>query len=238
MYSVLQNKNNIKFKFEKFPYVIIDDALPSDLYEELSSSFPKRNKEVTAKESIKKTKKTKGQKGSGLYDYIVNPSTGRRVNINGKIGKNIINNYIYMIGGSQREAIDPYVLNWKPYATLEEKKNHTLPKFKIGDRVVTTDPGFIISDRKPRVEKKSIYYGTIIDIPKNGTLIYDNDLEERYDPEPWNLGPDCECHIDYKDTGSVWFEPDNERKYFVKFDYPEDHIDLFFENSLNIVDIS
>ena len=44
MYSVLQNKNNIKFKFEKFPYIIIDDALPSDLYEELSSSFPKNEK--------------------------------------------------------------------------------------------------------------------------------------------------------------------------------------------------
>ena len=44
MYSVLQNKKNIKFKFERFPYLIIDNALPTNLYEKLSSSFPKNEK--------------------------------------------------------------------------------------------------------------------------------------------------------------------------------------------------
>ena len=44
MYSVLQNKENIKFKFDKFPYVIIDDALPKDIYKKLSGSFPKPEK--------------------------------------------------------------------------------------------------------------------------------------------------------------------------------------------------
>ena len=44
MYSVLQNKENIKFRFDKFPYVIIDDALPKDIYKKLSESFPKPEK--------------------------------------------------------------------------------------------------------------------------------------------------------------------------------------------------
>ena len=44
MYSVLQNKKNIDFKFEKFPYLIIDDALPSDIYKKLSSNFPNSEK--------------------------------------------------------------------------------------------------------------------------------------------------------------------------------------------------
>ena len=44
MYSVLQNRENIKFRFEKFPYLIIDDALPSDLYNKLSDCFPKYEK--------------------------------------------------------------------------------------------------------------------------------------------------------------------------------------------------
>ncbi len=44
MYSVLQNKKNINFKFEKFPYLIIDNALPNDLYQALSLSFPKYEK--------------------------------------------------------------------------------------------------------------------------------------------------------------------------------------------------
>ena len=44
MYSVLQNKKKIKFKFDKFPYLIIDNALPIDLYEKLNNSFPKYKK--------------------------------------------------------------------------------------------------------------------------------------------------------------------------------------------------
>mgnify|MGYP001204580641 CR=1 FL=1 len=44
MYSVLQNRKNIKFRFEKFPYLIIDDALPNDLYKKLSNTFPKYEK--------------------------------------------------------------------------------------------------------------------------------------------------------------------------------------------------
>ena len=50
MNSVLQNKKNIKFKFEKFPYLIIDDALPTDLYKKLSNSFPKYEKIIAGNE--------------------------------------------------------------------------------------------------------------------------------------------------------------------------------------------
>lgn len=32
MYSVLQNKSKMIFNFSTFPYLIIDDALPLDLY--------------------------------------------------------------------------------------------------------------------------------------------------------------------------------------------------------------
>tara|TARA_Y200000002_G_scaffold352868_1_gene331898 strand:+ start:469 stop:1230 length:762 start_codon:yes stop_codon:yes gene_type:complete len=55
MYSVLQNKKNIKFKFDKFPYIIIDNALPNKLYEELNANFPKNEKiigENTYKENF------------------------------------------------------------------------------------------------------------------------------------------------------------------------------------------
>ena len=44
MYSVLQNKKNITFKFDKFPYIVIDNALPHDLYEKLNNSFPEYKK--------------------------------------------------------------------------------------------------------------------------------------------------------------------------------------------------
>ena len=44
MYSVLQNKKKIKFQFDKFPYLIIDDALPTDLYNKLNATFPRYEK--------------------------------------------------------------------------------------------------------------------------------------------------------------------------------------------------
>jgi len=37
--------------------------------------------------------------GSIIYQYITNPITGRKVNINGKIGKKVILNYLQQTGG-------------------------------------------------------------------------------------------------------------------------------------------
>ena len=44
MYSVLSNKKNIKFVENPYPYLIIDDALPWDFYNELKQSFPSNEK--------------------------------------------------------------------------------------------------------------------------------------------------------------------------------------------------
>ena len=40
MYSVLQNAKNGNYKSKPFPYIIIDNALPKDYYNELNKSFP------------------------------------------------------------------------------------------------------------------------------------------------------------------------------------------------------
>lgn len=40
------------------------------------------------------------QQGGGAFQYITNPSTGRKVNINGKIGKQVLKNYLNMTGGA------------------------------------------------------------------------------------------------------------------------------------------
>ena len=44
MYSVLQNKSEMFFNFDTFPYLIIDNALPIDLYDKLKSNFPNNKK--------------------------------------------------------------------------------------------------------------------------------------------------------------------------------------------------
>lgn len=43
-YSVLQNKANIQLRSSPFPYFIIDNALPWDLYNELNDTFPEYQK--------------------------------------------------------------------------------------------------------------------------------------------------------------------------------------------------
>ena len=40
MLSILQNKSEIIFKNKPFPYIIIDNALPLDLYNELNNNYP------------------------------------------------------------------------------------------------------------------------------------------------------------------------------------------------------
>ena len=136
-----------------------------------------------------------------------------------------------MVGGTTQfelESEEPKNLKyWVPYATDEQKDKNTKPKFKVGDRVMVEDIGTIISLYKSTVDKISKYYGTIIDIPDKGTLVYDHDLEERSPPEDWT--DNCECHIDDINSGSVWFDADDIRKYFVHFNYPENHIDLYDE---------
>ena len=37
-----------------------------------------------------------------MYNFIVNPETGRHVNVNGKIGRKVLNNYLNQLGGAIR----------------------------------------------------------------------------------------------------------------------------------------
>ena len=39
-----------------------------------------------------------------MYEYIVNPKTGRKVNVNGTIGRKVIQNYLKQLGGFIRSG--------------------------------------------------------------------------------------------------------------------------------------
>uniref|UniRef100_A0A6C0JBY2 Uncharacterized protein n=1 Tax=viral metagenome TaxID=1070528 RepID=A0A6C0JBY2_9ZZZZ len=41
------------------------------------------------------------QQTGGAYQYITNPSTGRKVRLDGKIGKQVLKNYLNMTGGAE-----------------------------------------------------------------------------------------------------------------------------------------
>ena len=50
MFSVLKNYKNGKYNREPFPYIIIDNALPVDYYNELDASFPNYKKIINNRE--------------------------------------------------------------------------------------------------------------------------------------------------------------------------------------------
>lgn len=53
MYSVLQNKKNIKLTIDPYPYFVIDDALPIDLYNSLNNAFPDYQEIINSNYGIK-----------------------------------------------------------------------------------------------------------------------------------------------------------------------------------------
>ena len=61
-------------------------------------------------------------------------------------------------------------------------------------------------------------FGVIVDYPEEGTEIYDCSTAGMR-PDEWNgwEDPHAECELDLPDSGSIWFLPDNERRYFVRW---------------------
>ena len=41
-----------------------------------------------------------------MFNKIINPKTGRKVNVNGKIGKSILQNYLQQLGGAAKDTSD------------------------------------------------------------------------------------------------------------------------------------
>ena len=71
-----------------------------------------------------------------MWNKIVNPETGRKVNINGIIGKRIIKNYFNNLYGGARKEIrldegEPYDF----YSTIEDadRENEPGTEFNLGE---------------------------------------------------------------------------------------------------------
>ena len=65
-------------------------------------AHPAKKKKKRRKKSAKKTETFKQDAGEtemlgGGWSYIVNPQTGRKVNINGKLGQKVLMNYVNML---------------------------------------------------------------------------------------------------------------------------------------------
>lgn len=116
--------------------------------------------------------------------------------------------------------------------------NPTKPRFKVGDIVyckarqsipgydfnieTTTEEICERTNREYISEYKIIIepaiFGIIIDIPENNINILDSETmcSNWFSENEW-IPEDSESIIDLPDSGSVWYLPSQERKYFVKW---------------------
>ena len=120
----------------------------------------------------------------------------------------------------------------------------TPPRFNVGDLVYTKStvkmPGYIvdIDDTESIVQLMNAYgyssdevivdpsiFGVVVNYQEPGTVLNRHSshwLPRLNQPEQeyvWNgvEDPYAESELDLPDSGSIWFLPDNERRYFVKW---------------------
>jgi len=134
-------------------------------------------------------------------------------------------------------------------------KEPTAPRFQVGDVVYTKGvinmPGYsfalenaayadqFISQRGFADDQVTVHpavFGVIVDEPDHGAVVHDSTTmpcKTAHGPPSGPLiwygvdDPMTESELDIPGSGSVWFLPDNERRYFVKWinkaPYPRSH---------------
>ena len=99
--------------------------------------------------------------------------------------------------------------DWSLYPNATEP---TAPRFQVGELVYTR------SSQRGTIVEPAVF-GVIIEEPEEGTIVQDSDTISKIWESRWEgvENPTEEAVIDLPGSGSVWFLPDDERKYFVKW---------------------
>jgi len=84
-----------------------------------------------------------------MYTRIINPNTGKKVNINSKLGKNILNNYIKLLGGSGLNKLE---YQTKPNYTRELNRIDKLREHRIEFQKLKRELNRIDKLREHRIE--------------------------------------------------------------------------------------
>lgn len=129
------------------------------------------------------------------------------------------------------------MLNDNDIFVYNQTKAPSKPRFKIGDIVYTTArqivcgyrlsanfPENILEDYKHShnitdddIIIEPAVFGVVVEIPHTHTMILDSETILRsFETLKWPV-EDNEYIIDAPDSGSIWYLPDEERRYFVKW---------------------
>ena len=124
------------------------------------------------------------------YDKIINPKTGRLVNVNGNLGKNIINRYLLELNGGRRKLI-PRVYTKKSQRANYKKAAPSIKDLEYvtsdAERYLKTDGKVVFSMVWPdgafkHEEKTHIHQGHTFAMSRNKDtlVVYDNSHDKKY----------------------------------------------------------
>ena len=174
-----------------------------------------------------------------MYNKIVNPITNRKVNINSKFGRKILNNYLYFsyikkLGGGAPRQIE--------VDTDQGHKNKVWNLFfEESEENILRSSSFIVDKiHEPSEDKGAIQYLTLKteDIGKNMCNLLMNLEKEIHEVQSEMLTKDKikKYDIDDKtiDLGEYTFDTfDNDRLTFI-YEKKKDHITVYMHNSIGI----
>ena len=102
------------------------------------------------------------------YKYIINPNTGRRINVLSKTGKTIINNYINQLGGG--------------LCGFDEKTKRCNRK-SVGNKESLCEMGDKGSCRKKKTLDSNVFVSSHVASPKIETEVISPAIEDEYEEE-------------------------------------------------------
>lgn len=130
-----------------------------------------------------------------------------------------------------------FLLNEQDTFVYNQTMTPTKPRFKVGDivyaharqviggyRLSMNFSNEVIRDYVNRnditeddIIVEPAIFGVVVDVPEPGTMVLESETVSRnFEPRGWCLD-ESESVIDLPGSGSVWFLPDEERRYFVKW---------------------
>ena len=110
-------------------------------------------------------------KQNGGYDKILNPVTGRKVNVHSKIGKQIVNNYLKQLGGGKFKTVGLAVIAANKLKNIKEI-NKRYGKLPVSEQQ---------KNRKNLKHAKNLINTGKISIKDNKITIHDDKLKAQLD---------------------------------------------------------
>jgi len=120
-----------------------------------------------------------------MWNKIIHPKTGRKVNLNSKIGKQVLRNYVNQIGGAEQAGVEDEYADIKVYINGFGNINHALVHSIADDDINNVIQILEYSRHNKVLEQQLLEIEQILttDIVKKGRIV----SEKKISWYPWEI---------------------------------------------------